>query len=134
MRRVWEAALATVENLTADNARAASEVAIRAPNQLAVIFGTKYNFSKSFCERPDRVGQLQEAVSAVAGHPIRLIFELAVAPATIGGPRRVVSPRQRKAEIEAEICRRPLVERAVQLFGATVEVMEKPACSKESET
>ncbi|HEY2147913.1 MAG TPA: DNA polymerase III subunit gamma/tau [Pirellulales bacterium] len=135
-RRVWEAALATVENLTADNARAASEVAIRAPNQLAVIFGTKYNFSKSFCERPDRAGQLQEAVSAVAGHPIRLIFELAVdpAPATNGGPRRVVSPRQRKAELDAEICRRPLVERAVQLFGATVEVMEKQACSKESET
>jgi DNA polymerase-3 subunit gamma/tau len=133
-QRIWEAALATVENLTADNARAASEVAIRAPNQLAVVFGTKYNFSKSFCERPDRAGQLQDAVSAVAGYPIRLMFELAVDSASNGGPRRVVSARQRKAELEAEICRRPLVERAVQLFGATVEVLEKPACSKESET
>jgi DNA polymerase-3 subunit gamma/tau len=135
-RQIWDAALASVENLTADNARAASEIAIRAPNQLAVVFGAKYNFSKTFCERPDRAAQLEEAVAAVAGWPIRLVFELSpeTAGATNGGPRRIASPRQRKAELEAEICRRPLVERAVELFGATVEVLEKPACSKESET
>jgi hypothetical protein len=48
--------------MTADHARAAAEIAIRAPNQLAVIFSAKYNFSKAFCERPDRLAKLEEAV------------------------------------------------------------------------
>ena len=61
-RQLWDQAVGLVENMTADHARAAAEIAIRAPNQLAVIFSAKYNFSKAFCERPDRLAKLEEAV------------------------------------------------------------------------
>jgi DNA polymerase III subunit gamma/tau len=135
-QQIWDQAVSTVEDMTADHAKAAAEVAIRAPNQLAVIFGAKYNFSKTFCERPDRAAKLEEAVAAVAGRRIRLLFELAHEPPDVGdgGAKRGVSARQRKAEIEAEIRRRPLVQRAVELFNASVDVLEKPACSKDLET
>ena len=63
-QQIWDQAVATVEDMTADHAKAAAEIAIRAPNQLAVIFGAKYNFSKTFCERPDRAAKLEEAVAA----------------------------------------------------------------------
>jgi DNA polymerase III subunit gamma/tau len=125
-RQFWDQAISLVENLTADHARAASEVAIRAPDQLAVVFSAKYNFSKAFCERPDRAAKLEEAVESVAGQRFRLVFELAEEPSggqTAAG--RVVSPRQRKAELEAEIRRRPLVEKAARLFSASVDVLEK---------
>jgi DNA polymerase III subunit gamma/tau len=135
-RRLWDQAVSSVEDMTADHAKAAGEIAIRAPNQLAVIFGAKYNFSKTFCERPDRAAKLEEAVATVAGRRIGLLFELAHERPEAGdaGPRRGVSARQRKAEIEAEIRRRPLVQRAVELFNASVDVLEKPACSKDLET
>jgi DNA polymerase-3 subunit gamma/tau len=135
-RQLWEQAVASVEDMTADHAKAAGEVAIRAPNQLAVIFGAKYNFSKTFCERPDRATKLEEALAAVAGMRIRLLFELAHEPAGAGdgGPKPVVSARQRKAELETEIRRRPLVQRAVELFNASVDVLEKSPCSKDLET
>ncbi len=136
--RVWDQALSTVEDLTADYARVAEirvdssavSPATGAPNQLVVLFGHKYNFNKTYCERADRKAKLEEAVAAAAGFPIGLVFELAPAPADA---RRPVSPRQRRAELEAEIRRRPLVEKAVQLFAATVDILEKPACSKDSE-
>ena len=53
-RQLWDQALSLVENMTADHARAASGVAIRAPDQLAVVFSAKYNFSKAFCEPRSR--------------------------------------------------------------------------------
>jgi DNA polymerase III subunit gamma/tau len=132
-RQLWDQAVGLVENMTADHARAAAEIAIRAPNQLAVIFSAKYNFSKAFCERPDRLAKLEEAIESIVGERYRLVFELADEPSPAGetGANRVVSPRQRKAELEAEIRRRPLVEKAAKLFGASVDVLERPSCSKD---
>jgi DNA polymerase-3 subunit gamma/tau len=125
-RQLWDQAVSLVENMTADHARAASEVAIRAPDQLAVVFSAKYNFSKAFCERPDRAAKLEEALESVAGQRFRLVFVLAEEAS--GGETaatRTISPRQRKAELEAEIRRRPLVEKAARLFSASVDVLEK---------
>jgi DNA polymerase III subunit gamma/tau len=125
-RQLWDQAVSLVENMTADHARAASGIAIRAPDQLAVVFSAKYNFSKAFCERPDRAAKLEEAVESVAGQRFRLVFELAEEPAgSETAATRVISPRQRKAEVEAEIRRRPLVEKAAKLFSASVDVLEK---------
>jgi DNA polymerase-3 subunit gamma/tau len=134
-RQLWDQAVSLVENMTADHARAAAEIAIRAPDQLAVIFSAKYNFSKAFCERPDRTAKLEAAFESIVGQRYRLVFELADEPPLVGesGSNRVVSPRQRKAELEAEIRRRPLVEKAAKLFGASVDVLERPSCSKDLE-
>jgi DNA polymerase-3 subunit gamma/tau len=135
VRQIWDEAVAKVEDMTADHAKLAGEIAIRAPNQLAAIFSTKYNFSKIFCERPDRAAKLEDALETVIGRRIRIQFELAEEPANGGdiGPKRTASPRQRRAELEADVRRRPIVERAVELFAANVEILEKPACSKELE-
>ena len=39
-------------------------------------------------------------------------------------------PVREKAELEAEIRRRPLVEKAAKLFGPSVDVLERPSCSE----
>src|SRR5205807_1842874 len=70
--RVWEQAVSRVDDMTADHARTATAVEIRAPNRVAVIFSAKYQFSKTFLARPERAAKLEEALAAVAGRRMRL--------------------------------------------------------------
>ncbi len=53
-RQIWELAIAKVEDITADYARMAGEVRVPSADQLAVVFGAKYNFHKQQCERARR--------------------------------------------------------------------------------
>ena len=79
-RQFWEQAVSRTDDMTADHARAATAVEIRAPNRVAVIFSAKYQFSKAFLARPERAAKLEEALAAVAGRRMRLEFELAGEP------------------------------------------------------
>jgi DNA polymerase-3 subunit gamma/tau len=125
-RQIWELALAQVEDMTADHARKAGEVRPGAADQLAVVFGAKYNFHKQQCERADRAAKLEAALANVSGRRIRLQFVTVDEPveSSAAEPRQI-SPRQRKAELEAEIRNRPAVKRAIELFDAQVAILEK---------
>ncbi len=123
-RQIWELALAQVEDMTADYARKAGEVRPGAADQLAVVFSAKYNFHKQQCERG--AAKLEAALANVSGRRIRLQFVTVDEPAVSNATEpRPVSPRQRKAELEAEIRNRPAVKRAIELFDAQVAILEK---------
>ncbi len=135
-KSLWQQAVSAVDDMTADHAKLAHDLAILGPSQLSVIFAAKYNFSKAACEKPERASKLEAALAEIAGRRIGLKFSVvAEAEPEANGARRTVSPRQRKVELEKELRTRPLVQRAMQLFGAQeIAVTEKPECSKDSAT
>jgi len=115
---MFRQAAASLGDMTADSAAQASAAAIRAPNQLAVVFPAKYNFGKTFCQQPDRAARLEQALAELVGQRVRLEFVLEAAPADSAGAQpaapRPPSARQRTAEL----MKNPLVRRAAELFDA----------------
>ena len=115
--RIWRGALESLNDMTADSAGMADSVAISGPNRLAVRFRQVYNSSKSFCERPERRQTLEDAVSQVAGRPVKLTFELISEDRPHESPPR---PKVSRQQMRQQVSRHPLVERAVELFEAEV--------------
>jgi len=115
-RELWEKAVASIDDITADLARFYSDVAIGAPDRLVVRFSNEYNLQKQQCERADRKGRLEQALSTLAGRKIQLSFEVAPAQEVPVERRIPVNRRQRMRESENH----PLVEQARLLFDAEV--------------
>jgi DNA polymerase-3 subunit gamma/tau len=117
--QVWGQVISGLSGLLADHARVASVAATSAPNRLAVCFPATYNFSKVFCERPENVRRLEQALAEVAGGAIRLEFSLSESVAApevreVGAPRRQVPSSERLQEKTDH----PLVRKAMELFAA----------------
>jgi DNA polymerase-3 subunit gamma/tau len=122
-RRIWDEVLAGMGDMTAEFASRYSRIAISAPNTLEITFSSKYTSSKSFCERPDRLRQLEEAVKAAVGGPVRLVFQLEAAPAA--APDR--SPvRQSQRDLVRQAASNPIVRQAMELFDAHVNRVDPP--------
>jgi DNA polymerase-3 subunit gamma/tau len=114
---VWQQALATMNDMVADQAGLCEQVTLAGPRKLVVAFKPKYAAFKQSCERPEQAAKLERAVAAIVGEPVRVEFavldgqsEESAAPL-----QRAVSPRQ----LIAEKSQHPLVRRAMELFDAT---------------
>jgi DNA polymerase-3 subunit gamma/tau len=115
--QLWRAAVAQLEGILGEMAASAANVAIIAPNRLAVCFPAGYNLQKEGCERPDRKSKIEEALRQLTGSRVSVDFQLI--PGDLSGaveraPAR--SPRQLMRETE----RHELVSRAIELFDAEV--------------
>jgi DNA polymerase-3 subunit gamma/tau len=118
--QVWTQALALVSDMVREYASTYDRVAISAPNRLVVSFRATYTFHKSYCERPEVLARLEQALTAVAGQTVRVEFRViddgpeakAVAAEAKPSP---ISSRQRLQEK----AQHPLVRRAMELFDAT---------------
>jgi DNA polymerase-3 subunit gamma/tau len=119
---IWKQAATQLGGLAAEKAMQASEAAIVAPNQLVVTFARKYNFCKQFCERPEISSQIAEIVARLAGQPLSLQFCLADEAPQEQAAARPATLRQRMNEV----CQRPLVRQAIELFNATPMRLEEP--------
>ena len=118
VKKIWNAALAEISDMASDFASQASEVAISAPNVLAVRFLSRYNTSKTYCERPERREILEKAVSEIVGKKIHLDFSILRDDAAHEPvPRPTVKNNQ---QLKREITSHPMVEAAVELFDAQV--------------
>lgn len=130
---IWKRALDRVEDTTADYARRAEKAelspstdlaATSGPKQLVVSFPTKYTSCKSFCERPDRIEKLVQALSDTAGGDWGVRFEVLPPPddavAETGTGR--IAPRR---DVIAEKSQHPLVQKAAELFRARVARVEE---------
>jgi DNA polymerase-3 subunit gamma/tau len=128
-------ALGDSGDMTADMAKLAIDIAISAPNTLAITFPSQYTYQKSVCERPDRKARLEEAVSAAAGCRVKLEFreggKAPAKPAEKSAPpvTSLVQKAQRKREME----RHPLVRQAMEMFDADIERVTEPVINEESE-
>lgn len=120
---LWKEALATLGDMTADFARYAERVVSNGPDRLVASFRAAYILHKESCERPERRSKLEQALSQVAGRPMRLDFELQDAgSAEEAKPQPVQSTRQRWREKE----KHPLVRRAIEMFDAEVVRIDEP--------
>jgi DNA polymerase-3 subunit gamma/tau len=102
----------------------ANFLAISGPNTLVLRFPAAYNQAKEYCQQPDRLARLEEAVRKLTGRPWSVRVEVAAEPAA--GPGNgaangagAARPRARRgAKEEAE--KLPLVRRALDVLGATI--------------
>ena len=122
-QRVWNAALESLSGMTADFARKCESVATVAPNRLVVAFPPRYNSHKVFCERPERRGELERALRAVAGGPVSIEFQLT---GEVESPVAPVAPRAAPGQAMREVAQRTWVKRAVELFGAEIVHVDPP--------
>jgi DNA polymerase-3 subunit gamma/tau len=116
---VWRSVVDQVSGLAQDFAKAATAVAISAPNRLVVTFPENYNFAKEQCERPEHKQKLEEAARSVVGTAVALSFEASAPPRLEAQPenaRRGPSRQQRIADLRSH----PLVNEAIQLFEAEI--------------
>jgi DNA polymerase III subunit gamma/tau len=114
---LWSEAVSRCSGMLAESAKQAQDVAIIAPNRLAVRFRSEYTLAKSMCERPDSVARFQQVLAELTGQRVGIEFgvsEDAGQAAERSSPPRSVSPRQRLIDVAEH----PLVRRAQELFGA----------------
>ena len=114
--RLWQQTVAQLQGIGAAYAAEANHVAISAPNLLVVSFLKRYNSHKAFCEQPDQVQRVEQALSDVAGRPMRVAYTLSEddGPAPAETVARPAATRDRLREK----AKHPLVSRAIELFDA----------------
>jgi DNA polymerase-3 subunit gamma/tau len=118
----WKQTLGELGDMTADFASKAENVAISAPNRLAVRFRKAYTSAIQFCERPESRQKLELALSRITGRNIRI--DIVVLPEAAEPPpgtelapaRRPVNRRQREQEVQ----RHPLIRKAAELFDTEI--------------
>ena len=116
----WEEVLQRLPEQHASHVRKSAERAILGPKALAVLFGSNYFLSKSYCERPEALGRLTAAVSEVCGESIVVQIKAVSAPATsvqstTSNPRNT-SGRRSPSSVQND----PFVQQAVAMFGGSV--------------
>jgi hypothetical protein len=108
--------------MTADFTSKAENVAISAPNRLAVRFRKAYTSAIQFCERPESRQKLEQALSRITGRNIRI--DIVVLPddgkseagTEVAPARRPTNRRQREQELQ----RHPLIRKATELFDTEI--------------
>ena len=127
---VWQQALATMNDMVADQAGLCENVTLAGPRKLVVAFKPKYAAFKQSCERPEQAAKLERAVATIVGEPVRVEFTVLDGPAdeVPAPPQRAVSPRQ----LMAEKSQHPLVRRAMELFDATPVRVDAPETTSAS--
>jgi DNA polymerase-3 subunit gamma/tau len=112
---VWLRALGTLSGTVVDQAKQFDRVEIAGPDRLVIFFKPEYALAKPRCERPEQVARFEAALAEVSGQPLRVWF--AVDEEASGADRelpRRPSPQQRRLEV----MKRPMVQRASELFGS----------------
>ena len=119
---VWKNARGQLSGIVLANAEQYRSVELTDEGQLRILFTEKYKICKSVCERPDNARKITEAVSAAAGEPIRVEFDLT--QEEVEQTPSVPRADQRK-ESRIAVAESPLVQRAQELFGARPTTIEQ---------
>ena len=120
-RDLWSQILSKINDMLKDHVRAVSDIAISGPNRLDLVFPRRYAFSKTYCERPEILGRLEELATSVAGQPIRIAFRI-VDEEPEARPSRTTDSCQ--GETAAGPINDPFVDQAAEVFGASVVKVE----------
>jgi DNA polymerase-3 subunit gamma/tau len=123
---IWTRAAARIPGLVGEHARHFDRVATPAPNRLVVGFRQEYTFSKSICETPEQKGKLERALAELTGQRLQLEFEV-VAQESAGGDAPSAPRSNLGGQRRAQVAQHPMVQRAMELFGAFPERVDNPA-------
>ncbi len=121
-KRIWDAALASLEGLLHQNADFCESASAPGGNRLVATFRAKYTACRAFCER--QVAEIEQALLSVAGGHVKLEFAtIADEPQQAAAQVRRAAPhRQRVAELKEHA----MVRRATELFDAQIVRVEDP--------
>ncbi len=118
---IWRQAVSSLGGVFCDVAADVQTVKAAGKNTLVVSFASAY--SCSFCQRPERLVELERAVATVVGDKIKLEFRHESPPPRPSRDRpRGVSMR----ELVRQSYEQPLVRQAVELFDAEVTRVQPP--------
>lgn len=125
VQNLWGNVLEGIQDMLADRAAIAEGASFQPPNKVVVAFAKRNRIHKDFCERPEQLGRLTQALSEAAGAPLKLEFTLVDDPAE---PAQKAAPRgAAKQEKLREKVQQPFVRKAIELFDARpVEVEDGP--------
>ena len=123
---LWREAISRLDGMAADCAANFVEAkfagANSGPKRLVVTFPDSYNSSKSFCESPERLIEIENTLAGIAGKKVKLEFSLRASPAEKRPAKPSISLRQR----EREISQRDFVKHAVDLFSGDITNISVP--------
>ncbi len=124
----WSQAVAQLSGMLGEHARQFHRVELVEANRILVCFRPRYAVAKSYCQRPEQVTHIEQALSAVVGQKIRVDFAVEEDTLDQGTPlaTRSITPQQRMLEVMQE----PMIRRAEALFGAQVVRVDDPANRK----
>jgi DNA polymerase-3 subunit gamma/tau len=117
---VWAQTLSSLSGILAGELKKAEALAIAGPNALVLRFAAAYNQARDYCQEPERLARVEEALRKVTGRPWSLRVE--PSPSNEAVPASGVAedgppPRPRRsARDEAE--KLPLIRRAMDALDA----------------
>ncbi len=117
--KIWQQAVARMDDMTAQRAGLAESPAICAPNRLVVRYQQQYTFWKRYCEKPEILSSIEQAVQAVCGAKLKVEFELIPDAPGSGSPTTEPQSAAKSARDNFyEKLQEPFVKRAMELFHA----------------
>ena len=127
VQSIWKQVLTQLSEMLAAYAERCESVAISAPNVLVVTYREKYTSSKLFCERPEQLAKLKQALRDAVGESVEVRLEIVPDPpgsldATKEPKRRVSTANERLLEKSQH----RLVKRVLELFDARPTGVEEP--------
>ena len=118
---IWQQAAQLLGGMAVDMSRQATQGRIVESDQLVVFFPAKYNSAKMFFERPENAVKLAALLADLVGRRLKIGYELEADSQTESADApRPTSQRQRLAQV----CQRPFVRQAIELFNATPQSVE----------
>jgi DNA polymerase III subunit gamma/tau len=126
---VWAQVLSNVGGILARDLEKGEGPAISGPNTLVLRFPATYNHSREHCSDSARVAQVEAALRNVTGRAWTFRVEASSAPAAApltppGAPAEEAPARSRRnPRDDAE--KVPLVQRALEVLGATVQRVDE---------
>ncbi len=123
---LWKQAVADLGVTLSEHASHFREIAILAPNHLAVRFPERYSLSKSLCEHPDNALQISQALSQITGRRMRIDYHLDPPESDADSGVRPVRRRRTPSDLVREYSGHPLVQQATELFGARLTSVDEP--------
>ncbi|MEX0714057.1 MAG: hypothetical protein WD278_17090, partial [Pirellulales bacterium] len=115
---VWQQVLQQLSDLLREQVSFSRRIAIGAPNRLVVSFPEQYTSCKSFCERPEQVARLREALRSLTGQEVRVEFALLDDEPAVGGSSGAPKRFATAAQLLRDKSDNPLVRQAIELFEA----------------
>ncbi len=126
---LWLAALAKLDDLTADHARAALEVTDLGNGRWRVAFGANQQLTRASCEKAERRLSLERVLSEVTGQKVQLEFTTVAQAAPVQAAPPVptaVARTQRMRMVEQD----PLVRQFIEIFEGEIVRVDEPRPAK----
>ena len=117
--RVWQAALAAMDDMTADFARQAASIEPLGASRLRLIFPADRDLARRACEKAERKMKLEAAIRSVSARDVQIDCDSCATTAAPPKPVKAsaaVNRRQLMRDAEGH----PMVQELMELFEAEI--------------